>query len=74
MYYDAIMVAAQAVREAGPGRAAIRRYLSELGTTRPPYRGVTGPIAFAPDRPVNLLMTHVVDGAVVVVPGSEASP
>jgi ABC-type branched-subunit amino acid transport system substrate-binding protein len=74
MYYDAIMLAAQAVREAGPGRAAVRRYLSELGTTRPPYRGVTGPISFAPDRPVNLLMTQVVDGAVVVAQLPEAHP
>ncbi len=67
MYYDAIMVAARAVREAGPRRAAVRRWLSELGTVRPPYRGVTGPIAFSRNRPVNLLMTRVVDGAVAVV-------
>jgi branched-chain amino acid transport system substrate-binding protein len=74
MYYDAIMVAAQAVRDVGPGREAIRRYLSELGIARPRYRGITGPITFAPDRPVNLLMTHVVDGAVVMVPGAEGGP
>jgi branched-chain amino acid transport system substrate-binding protein len=67
MYYDAIMVAAQAVREAGPRREAIRRYLSELGTARPPYRGVTGSISFAPDRPANLLVTRVVNGVVVVM-------
>lgn len=69
MNYDAIMVAARAVREAGPGRAAIRRWLSDLGTSRPAYRGVTGPISFAPGRPVNLLMTHVVNGAVVPASG-----
>jgi len=74
MNYDAIMVAAQAVREAGPDRAAVRRYLSELGTARPPYRGVTGPISFAPGRAVNLLMTRVVDGAVVVAQGPEPQP
>ena len=67
MYYDAIMVAAQAVREVGPRRAAIRRYLTELGTVRAPYRGVTGPISFAPDRKANLLMMHVVNGSVAVV-------
>jgi ABC-type branched-subunit amino acid transport system substrate-binding protein len=72
MYYDAIMLAAEAVREAGPRRSAVRRWLSELGTLRPPYRGVTGPIAFGTDRPVNLLMTHVVDGAVAVVGDREA--
>jgi ABC-type branched-subunit amino acid transport system substrate-binding protein len=71
MNYDAIMVAAQAVREAGPRRAAVRRWLSELGTARPPYRGVTGPISFAPDRPVNLLMTQVVNGAVVRANGPD---
>jgi len=72
MYYDAIMVAAQAVREAGPRREAVRRWLSELGTARPPYHGVTGPIAFDVDRPVNLLMTHVADGAVVTTSDGES--
>lgn len=71
MFYDAIMVAAQAVREVGPRRAAIRRYLGELGISRPPYRGVTGPISFAPRRPVNLLMTHVVNGATAMVGPSD---
>jgi hypothetical protein len=64
-------VAAQAVREVGPRRAAIRRYLGELGISRPPYRGVTGPISFAPRRPVNLLMTHVVNGATAMVGPSD---
>ncbi len=72
MYYDAIMVAAQAVREAGPRPASVRRYLRELGSARPPFRGVTGPISFAADRPVNLLMTRVVNGAVVVAQGPVA--
>ena len=73
MYYDAIMVAAQAIRTVGPRPAAVRRYLSELGTARAPYHGVTGPISFAPTRPVNLLMTRVVDGAAVPVNGVEAT-
>jgi ABC-type branched-subunit amino acid transport system substrate-binding protein len=63
MYYDALMVVAQAVREVGPQRAAIGRYLRELGTTRPPYRGITGPISFARNRPTNLVVTRVGDGA-----------
>jgi len=67
MYYDAIMLAAEAVREAGPRPAAVRRWLSGLGTERPPYRGVTGPISFAAGRPVNLLMTRIAGGAVAVV-------
>ena len=67
MQYDALMVAAQAVREVGPHPPAIRRYLSELGTTRPPYRGVTGPIAFNAGRRTNLVMTRVADGVSVPV-------
>jgi len=67
MEYDAIMVAAQAVRDVGPNRRAVRGYLSELGRGRPPYRGVTGPIAFGAGRPVNLLMTGVRDGKTVIL-------
>jgi len=59
MYYDALMVAAAALRAAGPRRAAIRRYLSELGVSRPPYHGITGPISFAPGRPTNLVMLRL---------------
>jgi branched-chain amino acid transport system substrate-binding protein len=62
MEYDAIMVAAQAVHDVGSNRRAIRRYLSRLGKDRPPYRGVTGLIAFGAGRPVNLLMTGIRDG------------
>ena len=61
MYYDALMVAAQALRAAGPHRDAIRRYLSELGVSRPPYQGITGPISFAADRPTNLVMLRAGD-------------
>ncbi len=61
MNYDALMVAAQAVREVGPHPRAIRRWLSGLGTVRPPYRGVTGPISFAAVRPVNLIMMRLAD-------------
>jgi ABC-type branched-subunit amino acid transport system substrate-binding protein len=67
MYYDAIMLAAQAVREAGPSRAAVRRYLGELGTSRPPYQGVTGPISFAPNRATNLLATRIDHGVATLV-------
>jgi len=61
MYYDALMVAAQAVHVAGTRRAAIRRYLSELGVSRPPYHGITGPISFAPGRLTNLIMLRLGD-------------
>jgi ABC-type branched-subunit amino acid transport system substrate-binding protein len=70
MYFDAILVAAQAVHEVGPRPLAIKRYLSELGSVRPPYHGVTGLVSFAPRRPVNLVMTHFMDGALVMVSGS----
>jgi len=63
MYYDALMVAAQALRAAGPHRDAVRRYLSALGVTRPPYHGITGPISFASGRPTNLVMLRIGDAA-----------
>jgi ABC-type branched-subunit amino acid transport system substrate-binding protein len=69
MVYDAIMVAARAVHDVGPDPAAVRRYLSELGAKRPAYRGVTGPISFGRDRPINLVMVHIANGAVVVGDG-----
>jgi ABC-type branched-subunit amino acid transport system substrate-binding protein len=67
---DAIMVAAQAVRQAGPHPQAVRRYLSELGSKRPAYQGVTGPISFGPNRRVNLVLVHVSGGTVVIEEGS----
>jgi len=73
MYYDAIMVAAEAVREAGPRPDAIRRWLAELGAARPAFRGVTGPISFGASRPANLLMTHFAGGTVAVVATPEAA-
>ena len=62
MFYDAVMVAGQAIREGGPSRAAVARYLSELGRSRASYRGVTGPIAFTPGAPRPLLMTRLMSG------------
>ena len=44
--YDAASLLVQAVREVGPDRERVSHYLRELGSARPPYRGVTGPIAF----------------------------
>lgn len=59
MYYDALMLAAQAAHEAGGSRDGIRRWLSTLGAERPAYRGITGPISFAPGRPTNLVMLRL---------------
>jgi ABC-type branched-subunit amino acid transport system substrate-binding protein len=44
MIYDALMLLVTAAREAGARPAAMRRWLTELGASRPPYDGLTGPI------------------------------
>ena len=62
MSYDALMLMATAVREGGPEPAAVRRYLEELGRSRPPYAGVTGQISFAADAPRRLLMAQLHGG------------
>ena len=54
LQYDAYMLLAAAIREAGPDRRAIRRWLESLGRTRDPWPGVTGPIAF--NRPRSELL------------------
>jgi len=74
MYYDAIMVAARAVHEAGVHPSAIRRWLTSLGVTLPPYPGVTGPISFAPGRAANLLMTRAAGDTAAPVDGPGAGP
>ena len=43
--YDAVYVLSQAIRSAGPSRAAVRTALASLTSARA-YEGVTGPIAF----------------------------
>jgi branched-chain amino acid transport system substrate-binding protein len=68
MFFDGVMLLAQAIRSAGPRRAAIRRYLDALGRTRAPYAGVTGPISFAPSARRPLLMTRLRHGQIEVVP------
>ena len=54
LQYDAYMLLATAIREAGPDRMAIRRWLESLGRTRDPWPGLTGPIAF--NRPRSELL------------------
>jgi branched-chain amino acid transport system substrate-binding protein len=56
--WDAIMLLVEAVRATGPDPRRIRDYLLDLGRGRPPYAGVTGPIAFAGGHRHSLLMTH----------------
>ena len=44
--YDAVLLVAQAIREVGPDRERIRDWLARLGTDRPAYPGITGPLSF----------------------------
>ena len=63
MFYDAVMLAGHAIRNGGPSRSAVAKYLGQLGRSRPPYRGVTGPIAFTPEAvPRPLIMTRLLNG------------
>jgi hypothetical protein len=57
LQYDAFLLLSAAVHEAGPRRAAVRRWLESLGRTREPWPGVTGPIAFNRPRSESLHMS-----------------
>lgn len=61
LVFDAIMILAQAAREAGTRPDAVRRYLSELGVSRPAYPGLTGAVSFGPAarRPLHMLRVGV---------------
>lgn len=50
MIYDAFLLLGQAVREVGPDRERVRRWLESLGDSRPAWTGVTGPISFRGER------------------------
>jgi ABC-type branched-subunit amino acid transport system substrate-binding protein len=54
--YDAVMMLVTAIRQVGPDREAVWRYLYQLGRSRPPYPGVTGSIAFYGERNARLSM------------------
>ena len=71
MSYDALMLAATAIRAVGTDRGAVREYLRSLGRERPPYPGVTGPIAFALPARSGFIMIRLRNGAQVRV---ETSP
>ena len=60
--HDALMVVAAGIGEVGPDRAALREWLASLGRTRPPYRGVTGMVAFGRERADHLIMTRMRGG------------
>ncbi|HWP03700.1 MAG TPA: ABC transporter substrate-binding protein [Gemmatimonadaceae bacterium] len=66
--YDATMLLARAIAEAGESRSRIRQWLAGLSATEP-FRGVTGPIRFLPSGDVvgrGVTMTRVRTGALLV--------
>jgi len=70
--YDIVFLIAHAVAARGPTRAAIRRYLSGVGTESEPFEGATGTVEF--DENGDLRSTNVEVGIVrngTVVPASE---
>ncbi|HEY2806851.1 MAG TPA: ABC transporter substrate-binding protein [Gemmatimonadales bacterium] len=69
--YDAIHIIAQAIRDAGTGRSAIRDALARLGKDRPVYEGVTGRISFDDrgDVPNKSVVVGVVRGGQIVMTG-----
>lgn len=71
--YDAIHIIADAIRDAGTGRAAIRDALARLGKDRPPYDGVTGRITFDDkgDVPNKSVIVGVVHGGQIVMAGTQ---
>lgn len=44
--YDAVMLLAEAIRQVGPDREKIRDWVWEVGKSKPPFAGASGPIAF----------------------------
>lgn len=60
--YDGIMLSAAAIQAAGVDRDAVWAWLRSLGTTQPPYQGVTGPIAFNEPPLSRMVMTRIRGG------------
>ena len=71
--YDAIYLLREVIARAGTGREAIRRALAGVGTSTPPFEGVTGTIAFdaAGDVSTENVYVGLVRHGVVEVQGSE---
>ena len=74
--YDAVSLLAQAMRERGAKRDAIREWVASVGRSSPPFPGVTGPIAFPTggDRAPVYVLSDVPEytpvNSVLVRPGS----
>jgi ABC-type branched-subunit amino acid transport system substrate-binding protein len=69
VFADATMLAATAIRSGARTRAEVVEYLRSLGTTRPAFEGVSGPISFAPGARRPLWMTRVVGRSSELVSG-----
>jgi branched-chain amino acid transport system substrate-binding protein len=67
MNRDAIMLLVQAIRDVGTDRAAIRRWLEQLGADRPPFSGVTGAITFRREAAPRLRIVRVEGESLVPV-------
>ncbi|MEE8361249.1 MAG: ABC transporter substrate-binding protein [Gemmatimonadales bacterium] len=67
LVYDAIMVAVAAIRQVGPDRRRVTRYLEQLGASRPGFEGVTGVIDFRPARSRPIMMIQPQQGETHVV-------
>ncbi|HWA41337.1 MAG TPA: ABC transporter substrate-binding protein [Gemmatimonadales bacterium] len=62
-FYDAVRLVARLIGEVGTDRRALRDALAQVGTTRPPFDGISGRIAFdslgdVPDMRVLVGVTH----------------
>lgn len=71
--YDAVRLIAGALAAVGRDRTAIRDYLAGVGTTHPPFEGVTGRVVFdengdVPEKPI--VVGVVRDGALRAAGGS----
>lgn len=62
--YDATRLLLEAIRDGAESGPEVRDWLNSLGRERPPYEGITGPIAFEPDGDVQrTYVMGVIDGA-----------
>ena len=48
--YDAVSLLAEAIRQGGPKRDAIRNWLSHVGRDKPAFPGLSGPVVFTAGR------------------------
>lgn len=70
--YDIVRLLAQVIEDAGTGRKAIRDALAQVGTKRPAFAGVTGPIQFDANGDVptkKVLIAMIKGGSVHLVEG-----